>query len=573
MKLSDSFLAEIRARNSIEDVVSSYISLKRRGKNIIGLCPFHGEKTPSFTLFPQTDSYYCFGCGAGGDVITFIKEIENLDYIEAVKLLAGRSGLAMPVEGYDDTAAKQKGEILEANKEAARFYHDMLSKDAGKQGLDYLRGRKLTDETIRKFMLGVSPAGWDNLLKHLNAKGFSEYILARAGLITKTSKGSFVDFFRNRVMFPIFDLQGNVLGFGGRVLDDSKPKYINTSESPVFQKSKNLYALNFAKNEKGGKLILAEGYMDVIAMHQAGAHEAVACLGTAFNNDHATVLRRYAEQVTLCSDTDEAGQKAQRKIISILSSSDIKIKILKLPLGKDVDEFISTQGKEAFLHLLNKAGNHIEHQLQKAKIDIDTDSAQGKVEYLKAAAEIIASIWEPVEREVYISKVSDEEKISKDAMTEQVKKILSMRKKRQTVENQNKERRVEYDKINPEKRLNPLAANAEEKIIAMLLQNPEYYKKARLSENDFITSFHIKAASRLLAALKCGATPSLSVFANDFTPEEMGRLSRMLAKYNEIYHNEQEFSESVRTLKEEKQKSEKNDVSLDDFFSQLKSKG
>jgi len=578
MNFTDEFKRELQARNAVTDVISSYINLKRRGKNLVGLCPFHGEKTPSFTVYPNSESYYCFGCSAGGDIITFTMQIENLDYVEAVKLLASRSGIPIPEDAVDDTLQKLKKQILEANREAAGFFHDCLSHPSGSAGISYFRQRNLSDEIIRKFMLGYAPAGWDSLINHLKSKGFSEYVLFKAGLISKSSKtNGFYDFFRNRAMFPIFDLQGNITAFGGRVLDDSKPKYINTSDTPVFDKSKTIYSLNNAKNVTGGRLVLAEGYMDVITMYQAGAQNAVACLGTAFTEGHASILRRYADEIVLVNDTDEPGQIAQKKIISILSQTDLRIRVVNLPAGKDVDEFINKRSAEEFLYLLNKAGNHIEYLLSKEKNLHDDSTADGKTLYLKEAAKIISSVYEPVEREVYISKVCEEENISREAMTEQVKKYAASAKKREVSEKQKlavREARTS-DRINPDKRSNMKASNAEEKIIKILMQNPEMIKSSGLMAEDFVTGFNKRVFAKIKEVLDAGGTPLLVSFSQDFQQEEMSALARLMATDDTVYYSQQELSEAIEFLNEEKQNSKKvnsESLNLDDFFGMVKGK-
>lgn len=343
MRLSDSFLEQLRANTDIESVISPYVNLRRRGKNLVGLCPFHNEKTPSFTVYPENGSFYCFGCGVGGDVITFVRRMENLDYMEAVKQLADRAGMALPEDGYDDTLAKKRTAVLAANRAAAKFFHSQLFTDRGRHALNYFLDRGLTMETIRHFGLGFAPDDWRALKNHLNEQGFDDILLESANLLRRSDKNgkvSYYDNFRNRVMFPIIDPRGNVIAFGGRVLDDSKPKYINTSDTLVYKKSNGVFALNFAKNGNDGKLIIAEGYMDVIALHQAGFTNAVACLGTALTKEQANLLSRYADEIILSYDADEAGQKATARALGIFGTTGMEIKVLRLTGGKDPDEII-----------------------------------------------------------------------------------------------------------------------------------------------------------------------------------------------------------------------------------------
>ncbi|MBQ3259296.1 MAG: DNA primase, partial [Clostridia bacterium] len=358
--LPDSFIQELIAKNDIESVVSSYVSLKRRGRNLVGLCPFHGEKTPSFNLYPETASFYCFGCGAGGDVITFIKRIENLSYIDAVKFLADRVGMTMPEHTFDDTAAKQRVRILEANREAARIYHKCLYSEQGKMALDYYHSRGYTDATIRHFGLGYAPDSFWFLRDELRKKGFHDEELRVAWLCGRSQKGSIYDLFRNRVMIPIIDVRGNVIAFGGRVLDDSKPKYLNSGDTLVFKKTNNLFALNFAKQGKTDNLILCEGYMDVIALHQAGFTNAVAALGTSFTMEHARLLARYTDEVVLVFDADAAGQKGAQRAIGMLREIGMRVRLITVPDGKDPDEFIKRNGAERFKLLLDRAANDVE---------------------------------------------------------------------------------------------------------------------------------------------------------------------------------------------------------------------
>ncbi len=332
--LPDSFLQELVAKNDIESVVSAYVSLKRRGRNLVGLCPFHGEKTPSFNLYPETSSFYCFGCGAGGDVITFIRRIENLSYIDAVKLLADRAGMTVPEQDRNDAGAKQRMRILEANREAARLFHACLYSSGGREALEYYYSRGYTDATIRHFGLGYAPQSFDFVRDNLRKKGFHDEELVLAWLCARNRSGNGIhDIFRNRVIIPIIDVRGNVIAFGGRVLDDSKPKYLNSGETQVFKKTNNLFALNFAKQSKQDRLILCEGYMDVIALHQAGFDNAVAALGTSFTADHARLLSRYTEEVVLIFDADAAGKKGAQRAIGLLRETGLRIRLVTIPDG------------------------------------------------------------------------------------------------------------------------------------------------------------------------------------------------------------------------------------------------
>ena len=329
MALNESFLQELKYKTDISDIISSYVSLKKRGSTFVGLCPFHNEKTPSFTVYPETQSFYCFGCGAGGDAVTFIKKIENLDYIDAVKMLAQRAGLQMPTDGFDDSISKRRRRIYEANRVAAKYFYSVLMSEEGTKALEYYRNRKLTLSTIKKFGLGYAPDKWDGLLKHLRSLGFSLSEIYEAGLARKGQKNNYYDYFRNRVMTPIIDVRGNIVGFGGRVLDDSKPKYMNTNDTLAYKKTNEVFGLNFAKDSGKSEMILCEGYMDVIAMNQAGFTNCVAGCGTALTNEQVHLISRYASDVILAYDNDEAGRKAVDKAIGLFENTDINILCLK----------------------------------------------------------------------------------------------------------------------------------------------------------------------------------------------------------------------------------------------------
>ena len=372
MKLNERFIQDLQERADIEQFISSYVTLKRRGKTLVGLCPFHNEKTPSFTVYPDTRSFYCFGCGAGGDVISFVRRIDNLDYIEAVKSVAQIAGMPMPEDGYDDTLSKKRMRLLAANREAARFFNSCLMQEKNRHALEYFLSRGLSMNTIRHFGLGYAPNEWRSLLEHLRSKGFTDEELVLANLARRSDKDgrvSYYDNFRNRVMFPIIDLRGNVIAFGGRVMDDSKPKYINTSDTLVYKKSNGVFALNFAKNANDNKLILVEGYMDVIALHQAGFTNAIACLGTAFTSEQANLLARYAEEILICYDNDEAGKKATEKALGVLGKTGVKLRVVKMDGGKDADEIIRKHGKERFDALLGKAANRTEYRLLEERMN------------------------------------------------------------------------------------------------------------------------------------------------------------------------------------------------------------
>lgn len=570
MRFSDDFLSEVRNRNDIFDVISPHVNLRVRGSMATGLCPFHNEKTPSFTVYLNTQSYYCFGCGVGGDVITFVKNIENLDYAEAVAALAERSGLALPADGFDDGVAKLRRRILEANREAARFFHANLFTPEGKAGLDYFLNRALTMDTIRHFGLGYALDRWDALLRHMKEKGYTESELLQAGLVRKTQKGHVIDTYRSRVMFPIIDVRGSVIAFGGRVLDDSKPKYINTSDTLVYKKSQGVFALNFAKRGTDKTIILCEGYMDVIAYHQAGFTNAVAGCGTAFTQEQAKLLSKYAEEIILSYDNDEAGQKATRKAISILASAPLRIKVARLTGGKDSDEILRKYGKEKMQQILSSAVGDVEFDLQRAKAAFDLSASDGKVAYLDSAVEILAKMKNPIQWDVYSSKLSAELGVAKEAIVAQIERKAKQKARRETNEQFMKLTTFRDDalrKVNPERQQNLAAAKAEETLIASLLQNPDFYFKIKdmLREEDFSTQLNRRIYRLLSERLDDGRPIDTTGFSQDLTDEEISYLVRLETMRENLGNTVQECLDCIKRMKEEKkEKEQKNPAQMSD---------
>lgn len=560
MRLSDAFLEQLRANTDIESVISPYVNLRRRGKNLVGLCPFHNEKTPSFTVYPENGSFYCFGCGVGGDVITFVRRMENLDYMEAVKQLADRAGMALPEDGYDDTLAKKRTAVLAANRAAAKFFHSQLFTEQGRQALDYFLDRGLAPETIRHFGLGFAPNDWRTLKRHLNEQGFDDVLLESANLLRRSDKNgkvSYYDNFRNRVMFPIIDPRGNVIAFGGRVLDDSKPKYINTSDTLVYKKSNGVFALNFAKNGNDGKLIIAEGYMDVIALHQAGFTNAVACLGTALTKEQANLLSRYADTIVLSYDADEAGQKATARALGIFGTTGMEIKVLHLEGGKDPDEIIKNYGAQRFQAIIDGAANDTEYRLLKARQGIDLATDDGKVKYLSAAAEILAEIGSPVEVDVYASRLAHELGVDKLAIQSQVKYKREGLKKRRAVKREQEQTRLlinGQNTKNPERAQHLRAAKAEETLIASLMRNPDFYNKLKdgLSADYFVTALNRRIFSVVLSRLEEGGNTEPYFLSSEFTPDEMDEVERIFRSAAQLSNTVDECADCIKILKEEK---------------------
>lgn len=562
----------MQERIDIEDVISSYVNLKSRGKTLVGLCPFHNEKTPSFTVYPESRSFYCFGCGAGGDIISFVRRMDNLDYVEAVKSLAQAAGMSMPEDGYDDTMAKRRMRLLAANREAARFFNTCLNAPENRFALDYFLKRGLAPSTIRHFGLGYAPDSWHALTEHLRSKGFTyeEMVLANlARRSDKNGKSNYYDNFRNRVMFPIIDLRGNVIAFGGRVMGDSKPKYINTSDTPVYKKSNGVFALNFAKNANENKLILVEGYMDVIALHQAGFTNAIACLGTAFTSEQANLLSRYAEEIIICYDNDGAGREATQRALGVLGKTGLKLRVVTMSGGKDADEIIRTYGKERFAELLGTAANKTEYRLlqEKEKYNINTDD--GKLRFLTAAAAVLAQCG-AVECDIYSTRLSNELGVSKDSINAQIRSAkMKQRRNDEAKKKRESEAFIERsfsDKNNPQRAANIRAARAEETLIASLVRNPDFYEKLKdsFSPSDFVTDFNRRIVECLFDKLEQGLTPDISLFSSDFTPEEMGSVQKIFMSSSQLSNTVRECEDCIKVLRGEKEQKPTDVASLSD---------
>ena len=566
MALSDSFLQELKMKTDIEDVISTYVTLKRRGATLVGLCPFHNEKTPSFTVYPATQSFYCFGCGAGGDAITFLKKIENLDYLDAVKTLAQRAGLQMPQEGFDDSLSKRRRRILEMNREAARFYHSVLLSPEGKVGYDYYIGRALSAATINHFGLGFAPNQWDALLKHMRAKGYQPAELVDAGLVRKGQKG-YYDNFRNRVMTPIIDVRGNVIAFGGRVLDDSKPKYINTGDTLVYKKTNELFALNFAKDSKEDALILCEGYMDVIAMHQAGFTNAVAGCGTALTTEQVRLISRYAKEVILTYDADEAGQKALQKAMTLFDQTDVKVRIPALVGGKDPDEIIRTYGRDKFKGMLEGASNETEFRLLALRRQYNLATTQGKIDFIGGALQILATL-PPVEQELYVSRLSEELGVERQNMKVQLQDLVARQGNRREKRKFNRivqenMRKTARETMATDASLRKL--RAEDRLISLLLRYPDCSRLCKDFDPQWLTpGFAQRVFTLILQRLENGDGTELMDLRDRLTDDEMGRLSGIIARGGESADAKQEFSDCLQTIRAEQQKKQESAAELDD---------
>lgn len=580
MPRNDEFLFQLRNSNPIETVMGSYVSLVRRGRNYLCSCPFHSEKTPSCTVFTDTQSFYCFGCGAGGDVITFIMKIENLDFTEAVRLLAQRSGLELPQYNKQDSQlAARKTRIYEMNRLAANFFYLNLVKGKDKSGLQYFSDRKLSPATIKKYGLGYASDSWNELCGYLVSKGYREEEILDAWLASRSSKsGKMFDIFRKRVMFPIVDLRGNIIGFGGRVLDGSQPKYLNTSKTPVFDKGSNLFSMNFAKNSETKRIILCEGYMDVIAVNQAGFENVVATLGTAITPNQARLISHYAEEVVIAYDSDNAGQNATRKAINHFSDVGVKTKIIRMEGAKDPDEYIKKFGANRFRMLLDGSDDATDFMLDNCENGLDLATEIGRVELLKRSAKVLASIESPLEREVYISRTSKKCDIPVQVLKTHIDDML---KKSQRTEKKQQWRNITStaafvrDEINPEAVKFRKESKAEESIIYYLMHHPEEHEKI---ENEappdiFVTSFNKKVYSAMLDRIKNCENFSITLLGDEFSGEEMGRISGIKARNADFDINSGVFIDCAKVLKSNKSPvSEKNEITDDDLLDIFRSK-
>ncbi|MDD7357876.1 MAG: DNA primase [Eubacterium coprostanoligenes] len=573
--LSDSFLQELRLKTDVVDLISSYVSLKKRGNTYVGLCPFHNEKTPSFTVYENTQSFYCFGCGAGGDGVSFMRKIENLDYIDAVKVLAQRAGMQMPDDGYDDSLSKKRRTILEINRETARFYHNYMMSEQGKVGLQYFLNRGLSQKTIRHFGLGYAPNKWDELLKHLKSKGYNVSDMLAAGVVRKGEKG-YYDYFRNRVMTPIIDVRGNFIAFGGRVLDDSKPKYINTSDTLVYKKTNEVFGLNYAKDSGKDSLILCEGYMDVIAMHQAGFTNAVAGCGTALTNEQVRLLSRYAKEIILVYDNDEAGQKALNKAISLFDQVDIKISIPTISGGKDPDEIIKNLGRARFADMLENSSNEVEFAIMKLRKGFNLQTTQGKSQFASEAVKILANAT-PIEQDLYLSRLADELGIEKRALQTQLveystrmAKGIKKREYNKIIDDDLRKTRKESFEADT----STVSLKAQARVIGLLMTYPDCYSLCKdLNPDEFTAGFYKKAYETVTQRIRDNLSLELIVFNEVFTDDEMGKFTHLVSVSQNSSNPKKEFTDCINVIDNEYKKqnskstSEMNDDDFRNFFS------
>ncbi len=570
MPFPPSFLDELIARNPIEDVVGQYVSLKRSGGNLFGLCPFHGEKTASFSVAPDKGIFYCFGCHKGGGVVNFMMEIEGLSYPDAVHALAKRAGLEVPEDEQYQSRYRQQERLWALSKEAARFFHAALYAPEGAEGLRYAQKRGMPKSTLVKFGIGFAPNSWDSLIRAMRAKGYTDEELIAAGLVTQKN-GRIYDRFRNRLMFPIIDVRGNVIGFGGRVMDDSTPKYLNSPETLIFNKRKNLFGLNIAKKSKQGYLILVEGYMDAVALHQYGFDCAVASLGTSLTEEHAVLLTRYTEQVVLIYDGDEAGQDATKRAIPILEKVGLRVKVLKMRDAKDPDEFLKKFGADKFQLLLEESSNRVEYQLDAILKKYDLRQDEQRVRYIQEAAELIATLRSPVQREVYGTRVAEAAGVSFDAIKLEIGKAERRNRARE------KKQREKID-LAPARALQPRSRNiryeniksaaAEETILNMVLKEPALLNQTKgLTGSVFSSQLLGKVFDQLKDRYAAGLEVSAGVLS-DLTGEEMSHVAG-IAQRDSGPVKEDALADCIQTIQKEHQKAS---VSSEDDLLALRDK-
>jgi DNA primase len=533
MAFPAAFLDELIARSPIEDVVGQYVTLQRRGSNLFGLCPFHSEKTPSFSVSPEKGIYYCFGCHKGGGPVNFIMEIESLDYPDAVRFLAKRAGLEVPEdEGYRSNYRRQE-RLWTLCRDAGRFFHEQLSEPNAGEVRAYIQKRGLSPAIITRFGLGFAPNEWSALMDAMMQKGYSKQELLDAGLVSVSQKGSVYDKFRNRLMFPIIDIRGNVIAFGGRVMDDSTPKYLNSPETIIFNKRKNLFALNVAKKSKQGRIILTEGYMDAITLHQYGFDCAVASLGTALTEEHANILAKYTKQVILTYDGDEPGQNATRRAIPMLEKTGLEVRVLRMQGAKDPDEFLHKFGADRFSLLLDGAENQAEYGLESLRRKYDLSQDEQRVAFLKEAAGFIASLPNAVQREIYGARAAEAAGVSAEAVKLETDKAYRRRaamerKKQENIDLaparqlQPKVRGIRYDNVR--------SAMAEEGLLRLLLREPALIPEAKVLPEQFSSELLGRAYRAVCERYSEGGTVSAAVLEGQFSPEEMTHLTGVLAK-------------------------------------------
>ena len=562
MAFPQQFLDELTARSDIVDVVSSYVALSRKGSNYFGLCPFHNEKTGSFSVAPDKQIYHCFGCGKGGGVIGFIMEIENLSFPDAVRFLAKRAGMEVPEDDTDKETSRRRQRLLQLNRDAARWFYQNLSTPEGAAVATYMEKRRISRKTAMDFGLGAAPNSWDGLLTVMLKKGYTKMELLEAKLVVQNKQGRLYDMFRNRLMLPVINVRGDIVGFGSRVIDNSEPKYMNTPETPVYSKRHNLYGINLAKKTKRPNIILCEGNIDVITLHQAGFDNAVASMGTALTVEQTRLLSRYTKELILCYDNDNAGQKATQKAISLLEDSEFSVRVIQLPrrlvegeyVKQDVDDFIKYQGPAAFEAILSGSENQLDYRMAAVAAKFDLQDAEQRVAYAGEISDLIASIPNAVEREVYAGRAAEKAGVSREAMLLEVKRSMGRQKGREKralqKENLNvnalrqpRERTIRYEDMR--------SAMAEEGVIRLLFLDGTLLKRCRdLAPEEF--SSHLLGRIYLMAlqAGQRGRFLSPAMLEGQLSPEEMGHLTSLLQKPESLARADRSLPDYIAIIKE-----------------------
>lgn len=555
MAIPDRFLDELIARIDIVDLVSESVRLTKKGRNYWGLCPFHSEKTPSFSVSADKQIYKCFGCGKGGGAINFVMELDNLPFRDAVALLAKRAGLEVPDSGSSAGAKERREKLLTINKQAARTFHRWLYAPEGADGLAYLQRRGLSRRTLTSFGLGFAPNRWDALIQELGQQGYDKRDLLDAGLAVSNQDGRIYDRFRNRVMFPIIDIRGEVIGFGGRVMDDSTPKYLNSPDTPVYNKSRNVFALNIAKKSKAGRVILTEGYMDTISLHQAGFDSAVASLGTALTPEHAQLLSRYFPEAIIAYDGDGAGVSATQRAIPLLERAGMKVRVLRVTGAKDPDEFIKRFGRDAFLRLLDQSENQVDYRLEQIRKKYDLSDDSQKVGFLQEAAQLLSSLPSAVEREIYGRHAAETAGVSPEAVAQEVKKAFQRRLRKEqkqqerrdltpAIQLQPKSRGLRYENIR--------SARAEEGVLRLLLLDPSLHRElTQLRPEEFSSPLLGKAYALLLRRAEDGLSTQLSLLAGELTGEEMDHLTQVASSPESMANSRQSLADYIAVIRAE----------------------
>ena len=557
MAFPESFITELAERNDIVDVVSGYVRLsKKSGSNLFGLCPFHSEKTPSFSVSPDKQIYHCFGCGKGGGVINFIMEIENLSFPEAVEFLARRVGMELP-EQADDHESRRRARMLALNRDSARYFHDQLSTPGAQIAREYIAKRQISKKMVTAFGLGFAPDGWSGLIDAMHAKGYTDYELFDAGLVRRGKSGGYYDTFRRRLMFPVIDVRGNVIGFSGRVLGDGEPKYMNSPETLVFNKSRNLFALNLAKKSKSGYIILSEGNIDVVSLHQAGFDSAVASLGTSLTPEQARIISRYTNEVIIAYDNDGAGIKASQRAIGILEKLDLKVKVLRVNGAKDPDEFIRLKGADAFRNLLEGAENQVDYRLRAVTDKYDLSVDEQKVEFLKEASELVARLPGSVERQVYAMRVASMAGVNADVVageTERRRKKLLRQSRREDSREQSRPERQSQPAEKAFRYENPASAVAEEGVIRLLYLEPELINAPLPPAEEFSSPVLAHIYTEICGMLRAGQKVSTTTLTALLSPEEISLVVNIIQKPELLANSRRSMSDYTERIKSESER-------------------